>query len=104
MVKGINSTAMSDDVVFKRVAEQMMKGDAVQVCGKKYPVRRTNSQRLRMVTFTLNSEEYAAIEQNPEKPSRWGKVAREGPQSSAVQRCEGESVCCGSSDGEVKGY
>jgi hypothetical protein len=26
----------------------------------------------------MGGREYQAIEQNPEKPSRWGKMAREG--------------------------
>jgi hypothetical protein len=26
----------------------------------------------------MDGREYQAIEQNPEKPSRWGKLAREG--------------------------
>jgi hypothetical protein len=26
----------------------------------------------------IGGKEYQAIEQNPEKPSRWGKLAREG--------------------------
>jgi hypothetical protein len=33
---------------------------------------------LRTVRFVMNGKEYQAIEQNAEKPSRWGKLAREG--------------------------
>ena len=69
---------MIDEGVFKNVAEQMMKGDAVAVDGKTYPVWQTSSQRLKMVAFKVYVEEFAAIEQNPDKPSRWGKLAREG--------------------------
>ena len=29
------------------------------------------------MTFQMNGREYDAIEQNPERPSRWGQLARE---------------------------
>jgi hypothetical protein len=34
--------------------------------------------RLRMVRFEAEGREYQAIEQNPEKASAWGKLARQG--------------------------
>jgi hypothetical protein len=60
------------------VAEQMMSATQIQVNGRKSRVSRTGSQRLRTTRFLLDGNEYQAIEQNPEKPSRWGKLARDG--------------------------
>jgi len=50
----------------------------VTVNGKTSPVMRTGSRRFRTVRFAMGGREYQAIEQNPEKPSRWGQLAREG--------------------------
>jgi hypothetical protein len=93
---------MIDEAVFKGVAEQMQKGDVVEVGGKRYPVKRSSSQRLKMVTFSVDGEEYRAIEQNPEKPSRWGKLARDGHK--VVQFTKGRGFVAVVVDGEVKRY
>lgn len=69
---------MLDHVVLAAVAEQMMSGTDVNVEGRRSRVTRTGSQRLRTVRFLMGGKEYQAIEQNPEKPSRWGKLARDG--------------------------
>ena len=86
---------MLDHEILKSVAEQMMgkvaatenphfsqnRGEAghpVTVEGKTWPVTRTGSRRFRTVRFATGGREYQAIEQNPEKPSRWGKLARDG--------------------------
>jgi hypothetical protein len=60
------------------VAEQMMKRDSVQAGDRSIPVLHTSSQRLRTVRFKIAGHEFQAIEQNPEKPSRWGELARKG--------------------------
>lgn len=67
-----------DAELLKSVALQMMSGGSVQAAGKRFPVRKTSRQRLKTVRFQMNQGEYEAIEQNPEKPSRWGKLARDG--------------------------
>lgn len=67
-----------DADLLKLVAIQLMTGGSVEVGGKKLPVRQTSRQRLKAVRFQMNEREYEAIEQNPEKPSRWGKLARDG--------------------------
>ena len=69
---------MLDHEILKTVAEQMMSGVEVTVEGRTVRVMRTGSGRLRTVRFLLGGGEYQAIEQNPEKPSAWGKLAREG--------------------------
>ena len=60
------------------VAEQMMKGAEVRTEGRAFRVSRTGAQRLRTVRFLMGGDVYQAIEQNAEKPSRWGKLARDG--------------------------
>ncbi len=59
-------------------AEQMFSGTQIVINGRKFRVTRTGGQRLRTVRFLMDGKEYQAIEQNPEKPSRWGKIARDG--------------------------
>jgi hypothetical protein len=92
------------EAVFKSVAEQMMKGDAVEVEGKRYALRKTSSKRLKMVTFQVDGEEYAAIEQNPEKQSRWGKLAREGRKVVQFKGVKENRFVAVVVDGEVKSY
>ena len=64
--------------VLQSVAMQLMTGDEVVLDdGQKLRVKRVGSGRLRMVEFRLGGRVFEAIEQNREKPSRWGKLARE---------------------------
>jgi hypothetical protein len=63
--------------VLGSVAAQLMDGDELLLDDQKIRVRRVGSGRLRMVQFKLNGRVFEAIEQNREKPSRWGKLARE---------------------------
>jgi len=88
----------------KSVAAQMMAGNSVELDGQSFPVRRTSSQRLRTVTFTKDGHQYAAIEQNPEKPSRWGQLARDGHQVVQFKDVESNRFVAVSVDGEVKEY
>ena len=69
---------MLDHEILKSVAEQLMSGGEVVVEVRRSRVGRTGSQRFRTARFALSGREYQAIEQNPEKPSPWGKLAREG--------------------------
>ena len=57
-----------------------MSGNFVEVNGERIPVRRTSAHRFRTVAFEMDGREYSAIEQNPEKPSKWSQLAREGHQ------------------------
>jgi len=67
-----------DREILKLVAEQMMTSGEVSVGGKIARVTRTGSRKLRTVRFVMDGVDYQGIEQNPEKPSRWGQLAREG--------------------------
>src|ERR1041385_3349660 len=69
---------MLDREILKSVAEQMMGAGEVVVQGRRSRVTRTGVQRFRTGRFVMGGKEYQAIEQNPEKPSRWGQMAREG--------------------------
>jgi hypothetical protein len=86
------------------IAQQMMTSPQVQVRGKLIPVRRTSAQRLRRVTFAMNGREYEAIEQNPEKPSRWGQLAREGHQVVQFKDNETRKFVAVAVDGKVMAY
>jgi len=64
----------AEQKVVQSVATQLMNGNEVVLeDGQKLRVKRVGSGRLRMVQFKLNERLFEAIEQNPEKPSRWGQ-------------------------------
>jgi hypothetical protein len=67
-----------DEQLLKSVAAQLMTKEFVEVAGERLRVRTTSRNRLKTVQFPMKGQEYEAIEQNPEKLSRWGKLAREG--------------------------
>ncbi len=71
---------MVEAELLKSIAVQLMTSASVSVDGKSTPVRHTSRQHLRTAAFTVGGREYQAIEQNPEKPSRWGQLARSGHQ------------------------
>ena len=71
-------TQMLDREILKSVAQQMITQAEVSVAGKTWRVTRTGARRFRTVKFVMEGTEYQAIEQNPEKPSRWGQLARKG--------------------------
>ena len=68
--------------------------------GKRLPVRRTSRQGLRTVTFAMEGRLYAAIEQNPDKPSRWGELARSGHQVVQFKDVESNRFVAVAVDGE----
>jgi len=86
------------------VAAQLMNGEEVILEGQKIRVRRVGGGRLRMVQFRLNGRAFEAIEQNREKPSRWGKLAREKHQVVQFRDVETHKYVAVSVDGEVQEY
>jgi alkylated DNA repair dioxygenase AlkB len=76
----------------------MMSDSAVDVNGKLVPVRRT---QLRTLAFTMDGREYQAIEQNAEKPSRWGQLARDGHQVVQFKDTQSNRFVAVAVDGEV---
>lgn len=57
------------------LAEQLPE---VRLGAQNVGVTRSRNQRLRVVSFTFGEHKIDGVEQNPEKPSRWGQLAREG--------------------------
>ena len=82
----------------------MMNGSRVEVQGNSVPVRRTSTQHLKTLTFQMDGREYTAIEQNPEKPSRWGQLARAGHQVVQFKDVETNRFVAVAVDGEVRVY
>jgi hypothetical protein len=52
----------------------------------------------------MGGQEYQAIEQNPEKPSRWGKLAREGRRVVQVRDLATQKYVAAVVDGKVTEY
>ena len=86
------------------IARQMMSATTVDLNGKKIPVRRTSSHHLRAVGFEIDGQAYEAIEQNPEKPSRWGRLARDGHQVVQFKDAATNRFVAVAVDGKVKLY
>ena len=95
---------MVDSALLASIAQQMMTGAAIEVSGKSIPVRRTSTQRLRTVGFVIDGRDYQAIEQNPDKPSRWGQLAREGHQVVQFKDVATNQFIAVAVDGKVRVY
>jgi hypothetical protein len=86
------------------VAKQMKAANKVEIDGKMIEVKRTSSQRLKTVRFKIGPSEYQAIEQNPEKPSRWGQLARKGHHVVQFRDVASGKYVAVAVDGEIKEY
>ncbi|MGA7907557.1 MAG: hypothetical protein WCA16_09150 [Candidatus Sulfotelmatobacter sp.] len=95
---------MLDLAVMKSVAEQVMSSPEVVVEGRVLRVTRTGRGRFRTVRFVAGGREYQAIEQNAEKPSRWGQLAREGHRVVQFRDLQTHKYVAVAVDGEVKEY
>ena len=95
---------MLDDELLAAIATQMMSGSHIEVQGKSISVRRTTGQHLKTVTFTMDGREYMAIKQNPEKPSQWGKLARDGHRVVQFKDVKTNRFVAVAVDGQVKEY
>jgi len=95
---------MLDHVTMISVAEQLMTAAEVVVEGRTSRVSRTGSRRFRTVRFVMGGTEYQAIEQNPEKPSRWGKLAREGHRVVQFRDLATQKYVAVAVDGKVREY
>ena len=76
----------------------------VVVEGRTSRVSQTGSRRFRTVRFVMGGTEYQAIEQNPEKPSRWGKLAREGHRVVQFRDLATQKYVAVAVDGKVREY
>ena len=77
---------------------------SVTVEGNSAPVRRTSRQKLKTAAFRVEGHEYQAIEQNSEKPSRWGQLARSGRQVVQFKDAERNQFIAVAVDGKVIFY
>jgi hypothetical protein len=102
--ENIAGVAMLNREVLSSVAKQMKAGNRVEIDGKTNAVKRTSSQRLKTVRFTMDEREYQAIEQNPEKPSRWGQLARKGHHVLQFRDVASGKYIAVAVDGEIKEY
>jgi hypothetical protein len=93
-----------ETALLSSIASQMMNGSRVEVNGSSLPVRHTNTQKLKTVTFTMDAREYTAIEQSPQKLSRWGQLAREGHRVVQFKDEETGRFVAVSVDGQLKMY
>ncbi|MGA2376747.1 MAG: hypothetical protein ABSF72_14595 [Candidatus Sulfotelmatobacter sp.] len=103
-LRDVDMTLTEVEKALGSVAAQLMNGEVVLLEGQKIPVKRVGSGRLRMVQFRVNGRAMEAIEQNPEKPSRWGKLAREKHQVVQFRDVETHRYVAVSVDGEVRKY
>ncbi len=96
----------AEQQVLQSVAMQLMNGDVVALDedGQKLRVKRVGSGRLRMVEFKLNGRVFEAMEQNPEKPSRWGQFAREKHQVVQFRDVASHKYVAVAVDGEITEY
>lgn len=96
---------MLDRDLLGSIATQLMSGAAaVKVQGKNLRVGRTSTQRLKIVRFTVNGREYQAIDQNPDKPSRWGRLARAGHRVVQFKDVKSNRFVAVAVDGKVLEY
>lgn len=95
---------MQDTSLLSSIATQLMSGKEVDVNGKRLAVRRTSRQGLKTVTFEMEGRKYAAIEQNPSKPIRWGQLARSGHKVVQFKDEQTNRFVAVAVDGKVKVY
>ena len=95
---------MLDSELLKSIATQLMTSTAVSVDGKSILVRSTSRQHLRTMAFSVGGHDYQAIEQNPDKPSRWGQLSRSGHQVVQFKDVERNKFVAAVVDGEVTYY
>ncbi len=97
--------ATAEHKVLASVAVQLMNGEQVLLDdGQKLRIKRVGSGRLRMVEFKVNGRVFEAIEQNPTKPSRWGKLAREKHQVVQFRDVATHKYVAVAVDGEITEY
>jgi hypothetical protein len=97
----MDNSAELDSTLFSSIATQLMSGSAIEVSGQRISARRTSANRLRTASLTIQGRQYTAIEQNPEKPSRWGQLARRGHQVVQFKDVESNRFVAAAVDGQV---
>lgn len=93
-----------DEELIREIAEQLMTNGEIETAGEKVRVKKTSRHRLRTARFQMDGREYEAVEQNAEKPSRWGKLAREGRKVVQLRDVETGKYVAVVVDGKVRVY
>jgi hypothetical protein len=93
-----------DTELMREVAEQLMGEGDVSAGKRKLKVEWVGHLRLRMARFQMGGREFQAIEQNPEKPSNWGKLARQGHRVVQFRDVESNKYVAVAVDGKIKSY
>jgi len=86
------------------VAAQLMNGTEVVLENQRSPIAKVGVGRLRRVQFLMNGRAIIAIEQNRQKTSRWGQLARKGHQVVQFQDLVTRKYLAAVVDGEVFEY
>ncbi len=81
-----------------------MNGPDVAIEDQRVKVSKVGSGRLRRVQLVINGRLIAAIEQNREKPSHWGQLARKGHQVVQFQDVLTKKYLAVAVDGEITEY
>jgi hypothetical protein len=100
----LKNDANLDIKLLALIAAQLVTKNAVEVEGQSLPVRRTSAHRLKAVSFTMHGQQYQAIEQNPDKPSHRGKLAREGHNVVQFKSLDSNAFVAVAVDGKVVVY
>jgi len=95
---------MLDTELLSSIAKQMIARSVVELDGKRLSVRRTSAHHLKTAVFTMDGREYRAIEQNPDKLSRWGQLAKSGHQVVQFKDSETNRFVAVAVDGKVRVY
>jgi len=90
--------------ILASVAAQLMNGSEVVIDDQRILVTRVGSGRLRSVKFMMAERPIVAIEQNRNKPSRWGQLAKRGRQVVQFQDLATKKYLAVVVDGEVFEY
>jgi hypothetical protein len=101
---GSGEMTTAEQKALQSVAMQLMSGDEVGLDDQRLRVKRVGHGRFRMVQFELSGRLYEAIEQNPEKASRWGRLAREKHQVVQFRDLVAQKYVAVAVDGEVREY
>ncbi len=92
-----------EQTILQSVALQLMDGDEVAVGVERHKVKRTGGG-LRIVQVQINGRAIDAIEQNRNKPSKWGKLARERHNVVQFRDAATHKYVAVSVDGQVTEY
>jgi hypothetical protein len=93
-----------DRETMQSVAEQLLSDSAIHLDERRLRIRKTSRHRLKTALFEMDGRQYEAIEQNPEKPSRWGKLAADGHKVVQFRDVETNKYVGVAVDGKVKVY